>query len=81
MAVKAVSVNPVDTKVRMRPPAAGAPPNILGHDAAGVVEAVGAEVSLSGAAQLSPINAANLRQAHAQIESGSSIGKVVVHGR
>ncbi len=158
VAVKAVSVDPVDTKVRMRPPAAGAPPKILGHDAAGVVEAVGAEVSLGGTAQhfpampeiiapqgkfgliddpptldatplkrkaitlhweamfvraifetpdmiaqhhllnevsamiddgliatilgqaLSSINAANLRQAHAQIESGRSIGKVVARG-
>ena len=29
---------------------------------------------------LTPINAANLRQAHAMSESGRSIGKVVVHG-
>lgn len=44
--VKAVSVNPVDTKVRKR----AAPPNgetkILGYDAAGVVEAVGSGVTL-----------------------------------
>ncbi|WGF89999.1 zinc-binding alcohol dehydrogenase family protein [Marinivivus vitaminiproducens] len=44
--VEAVSVNPVDTKVRMR----AAPPEgevkVLGYDAAGVVEAVGSEVSL-----------------------------------
>jgi len=47
VAVKAVSVNPVDTKVRMRAaPQAGEPAKILGYDAAGVVEAVGAEVSL-----------------------------------
>ncbi len=47
VAVKAVSVNPVDTKVRMRAaPQAGEPPKILGYDAAGVVDAVGAEVSL-----------------------------------
>ena len=38
--VKAVSVNPVDTKVRKRSaPAAG--PKVLGYDAAGVVRAVG----------------------------------------
>ncbi|QEH32248.1 Zinc-type alcohol dehydrogenase-like protein [Aquisphaera giovannonii] len=44
--VKAVSVNPVDTKVRKREtPAAGAA-RILGWDAAGVVEAVGPEVTL-----------------------------------
>ncbi|MGB5971823.1 MAG: zinc-binding dehydrogenase, partial [Nodosilinea sp.] len=29
---------------------------------------------------LSPINAANLRQAHAQIESGRTIGKLVLAG-
>jgi zinc-binding alcohol dehydrogenase family protein len=44
--VKAVSVNPVDTKVRMRAtPAAGAA-RVLGFDAAGVVRAVGSKVSL-----------------------------------
>lgn len=44
--VRAVSVNPVDTKVRRNatPPAGQA--RILGYDAAGVVRAVGAEVSL-----------------------------------
>lgn len=42
--VKAISVNPVDTKIR-----AGAPvkePRVLGWDASGVVRAVGAEVTL-----------------------------------
>ena len=29
---------------------------------------------------LSPINAANLRRAHAQLESGSTIGKLVLSG-
>jgi len=46
VAVKAISVNPVDTKVRKR----AAPPTgetkILGYDAAGVVDAVGPEVTL-----------------------------------
>jgi NADPH2:quinone reductase len=46
VAVKAISVNPVDTKVRKR----AAPPEgtvkILGYDAAGVVEAVGPEATL-----------------------------------
>jgi len=47
VAVKAVSVNPVDTKVRRRArPAAGELPKVLGYDAAGVVEAVGKEVTL-----------------------------------
>jgi NADPH2:quinone reductase len=46
VAVKAISANPVDTKVRKR----AAPPEgehkILGFDAAGVVDAVGPEVTL-----------------------------------
>jgi zinc-binding alcohol dehydrogenase family protein len=47
VAVKAVSVNPVDTKVRMRAqPKPGEAAKILGYDAAGVVEAVGAAVTL-----------------------------------
>ena len=47
VAVKAVSVNPVDTKVRMRAQAApGEPAKVLGYDAAGVVEAAGPDVSL-----------------------------------
>jgi NADPH2:quinone reductase len=29
---------------------------------------------------LSPINAENLKQAHQQIESGSTKGKIVLHG-
>ena len=43
--VKAVSVNPVDTKVRMRAASTDGQPRILGWDAAGVVRAVGAKVS------------------------------------
>jgi zinc-binding alcohol dehydrogenase family protein len=39
--VAAVSVNPVDVKVRMRKQGTEAQPVILGYDAAGVVEAVG----------------------------------------
>lgn len=47
VAVRAISVNPVDTKVRMRAePKPGEPPKVLGYDAAGVVEAVGSEVTL-----------------------------------
>lgn len=43
--VEAVSVNPVDTKVRAPRPEVETQPRILGYDAAGVVEAVGAEVA------------------------------------
>lgn len=44
--VKAVSINPVDMKVRASSQPADGAPKILGWDAAGVVEAVGGEVSL-----------------------------------
>ena len=44
--VKAVSVNPVDTKVRSPKEQVETQPRILGWDAAGVVEAVGDAVSL-----------------------------------
>jgi len=44
--VEAVSVNPVDTKVRSPKPQAEAQPKILGYDAAGVVEAAGDAVTL-----------------------------------
>lgn len=43
--VRAVSVNPVDTKVRMRGAPADGAPQILGYDAAGIVEGVGAQVT------------------------------------
>ncbi len=47
VAVRAVSVNPVDTKVRMRgQPKDGEPAKILGYDAAGVVDAVGTDAAL-----------------------------------
>lgn len=45
--VEAVSVNPVDTKIRRsRPGVVESSPRVLGWDAAGVVEAVGPEVTL-----------------------------------
>src|SRR5947209_1985247 len=47
--VRAVSVNPVDTKVRSPKEKVETEPKILGWDAAGVVEAVGEEVSLFSA--------------------------------
>jgi len=46
VAVKAVSVNPVDTKVRKRAAPPGGETKILGYDAAGVVDAVGKDVTL-----------------------------------
>ncbi len=46
VAVRAVSVNPVDTKLRAAGNAVEDPPRVLGFDASGVVEAVGPEVSL-----------------------------------
>jgi NADPH2:quinone reductase len=44
--VEAVSVNPVDTKVRMRAQPPEGEVKVLGWDAAGTVEAVGSEVTL-----------------------------------
>src|SRR5215470_19979796 len=44
--VKAISVNPVDVKVRMRKQGTAAEPMILGWDAAGIVEATGRDCSL-----------------------------------
>ncbi len=43
--VEAVSVNPVDTKVRAPKPQVEAQPKVLGYDAAGIVEAVGEAVT------------------------------------
>ena len=44
--VKAISVNPVDTKVRMRADPKGGEPKILGYDATGIVAAAGPDVTL-----------------------------------
>jgi len=44
--VRAISVNPVDTKIRMRVQPEDGQQQVLGWDAAGVVRAVGSEVSL-----------------------------------
>lgn len=44
--IKAVSVNPVDTKVRANSAPAAGTARVLGYDAAGVVEAVGSDVTL-----------------------------------
>ncbi|MBB3343781.1 zinc-binding alcohol dehydrogenase family protein [Luteimonas sp. RC10] len=43
--IEAVGVNPVDTKLRRAPLPEGAPHRVLGYDAAGVVDAVGDQVS------------------------------------
>jgi NADPH:quinone reductase len=44
--IEAISVNPVDTKVRAPKPQVEAQPKVLGYDAAGIVEAVGDKVTL-----------------------------------
>ena len=44
--IEAVSVNPVDTKMRMRPPTEPGSWKVLGWDAAGTVEAVGPDATL-----------------------------------
>lgn len=44
--VEAISVNPVDTKIRSPKPQVESQPKVLGYDAAGVVEAVGEHVTL-----------------------------------
>ncbi|TFI28926.1 zinc-binding alcohol dehydrogenase family protein, partial [Herbaspirillum sp. 3C11] len=45
VAVKAIAVNPVDTKVRAPKDKVEDAPRVLGWDAAGVVEAIGADVT------------------------------------
>ncbi len=44
--IEAISVNPVDTKIRSPKPQIESQPKVLGYDAAGVVEAVGENVTL-----------------------------------
>ncbi|WP_417453873.1 zinc-binding alcohol dehydrogenase family protein [Kiloniella sp.] len=46
VAVKAVAVNPVDTKVRAPKDTVEETPRVIGYDASGVVESVGDDVSL-----------------------------------
>ncbi len=46
VAVKAVSVNPVDTKVRKRAVPPAGETKILGYDASGIVDAVGPDVTI-----------------------------------
>src|SRR6185312_626420 len=44
--IEAVSINPVDAKLRALKAQVENPPKVLGYDAAGVVEAIGANVTL-----------------------------------
>ena len=53
--VEAVSVNPVDAKLRAPRPQVEAMPRVLGYDAAGVVEAVGSEVDPRSHVRTGPI--------------------------
>ena len=46
VAVKAIAVNPVDTKVRAPKDKVEATPRVIGYDASGIVEAVGPDASL-----------------------------------
>lgn len=46
VAVKAIAVNPVDTKVRVSKNDVEDPARVIGYDAAGIVDAVGADVTL-----------------------------------
>jgi len=46
VAIKAVSVNPVDTKIRAPKETVEDTPRVLGWDAAGIVEAIGEDVTL-----------------------------------
>ncbi|MBL4758589.1 MAG: zinc-binding alcohol dehydrogenase family protein [Rhizobiales bacterium] len=46
VAVKAVAVNPVDTKVRGPKDGVEDPPRVIGYDASGIVESVGPDVTL-----------------------------------
>ena len=45
VAIKAIGVNPVDTKVRVSKTSVEPQPRVLGWDAAGIVEAIGPDVS------------------------------------
>ncbi len=46
VSVKAIAVNPVDTKVRKSKDIIEPEPRVIGYDASGVVEAVGSDVTL-----------------------------------
>lgn len=46
VAIKAIAINPVDTKVRAPKDKVEDPPRIIGYDASGIIEAVGTDVTL-----------------------------------
>ncbi len=46
IAIKAIAINPVDTKIRASKDTIEPSPKVLGWDAAGIVEAVGPDASL-----------------------------------
>jgi len=73
--VRAVSVNPVDTKVRKRAEPRVGEMKILGYDLADK----GAVRTTIGK-NFGRITAANMIQAHALVESGRAIGKAVLEG-
>jgi NADPH:quinone reductase-like Zn-dependent oxidoreductase len=61
--IKAVSVNPVDTKVRMRAAPEPGAYKVLGYDASGVVRAVGSEFRCSSQATRCSMQAPSPAQA------------------
>jgi NADPH:quinone reductase-like Zn-dependent oxidoreductase len=65
------------TRAMYRTPDMAAQGDIL-NEAAALVDAKKLRTTLTET--LTPINAANLRQAHARLESGHSIGKLVLAG-
>jgi NADPH:quinone reductase-like Zn-dependent oxidoreductase len=87
--VRAVAVNPVDYKIRQNVSPGEGEQKVLGWDAVGEVVATG-----EAASQFTPgdvvyyaddlnrkgSNAENLRTAHEKLESGRSIGKIVLQG-
>ena len=78
--IQAVSVNPVDTKIRKRTDAGPEPWKVLGWDAAGIVMIDDGVLQSTLADNFGAINAQNLRRAHALIESGRAKGKIVLEG-
>lgn len=79
--VHAVSVNPVDVKVRAPKPQVEPSPRILGWDVAGVVEQVGPVCTLfkpGDEVYYAGSITRPVRQAHKKVEMGSMMGKIVL---